>query len=95
MTKEINQSYGIGDWVYYTEDGFEYLCVLAQTSGGNVQLIAIEKDSANRTSESSPICYEGGTHKKLSIYTINKLTKQGKATIEKVNVSIEITNHNS
>lgn len=102
MTKIIDKrtdtnivTYAIGDWVWYTEEGVKCLCVFTQTSGGMVQLIAISNDDANRCGDACDIHEERGTHKKLSDVTIRRLTNHGNATIEKVNVSIEITNHNS
>jgi hypothetical protein len=36
-----------------------------------------------------------GSHHRLSDATIHKLTNGGKAKLEKVNVTIEVTNYNS
>jgi hypothetical protein len=52
MSKEpsVDIKLGVGDWVLLTnkKDKTTYLCVIAQISAGQIQLISISEDEANR-----------------------------------------------
>jgi hypothetical protein len=93
---ESKPTYKIGDWVYYTGGFDPTLCVLTQTESGVVQLIVIDDTQANRVNDVKGNIFEAnGSHNRLSDATIHKLTNNGKAKLEKVNVTIEVTNYNS
>jgi hypothetical protein len=99
-TEPSAPTYKIGDWIYFYEHQTPYLCVFAQTDKGIGQLIAIDSTTANRLGNSVgelkfEINEDNGRIDCLSEKTINHITVNGKHKIEKVNITIEITNYNS
>lgn len=89
-------TYKIGDWVYVTQRDYTYLCLIAQVRSGIGQLISVDSLQANRfTDVTFDIFEDGGCHEDISETSISKITNNGSLKIEKVNVTIEITNHNS